>query len=70
MQRLADSSRFWSADDGLEHLVIVTRAVEQVILSLASGTVPKGTADIAKVKPRGFVYSSPTGWLQAHDFPF
>lgn len=48
-----DSSRFWSLNEVLEHLLIVTRQTEAVILSLASGRTPDGKADPAKVKPLG-----------------
>ena len=50
---LEDSSRFWSIDDVLEHLLIVSRAMESVVLLLSSGKIPDGEADTAKVKPRG-----------------
>jgi hypothetical protein len=50
---LEDSSRFWSLNDVLEHLTIVSTAIESGILSLASGVVPSTKADVAKVKPKG-----------------
>jgi hypothetical protein len=50
---LEDSSRFWSLNDVLEHLTIVSTAIEAGILSLASGVVPDTKADTAKVKPKG-----------------
>ncbi len=48
---LEDSSRFWSLNEVIEHLLMVTRQIEKVILSLASGKIPSGKADTAKVKP-------------------
>lgn len=48
---LEDSSRYWSLNELLEHLLIVSKGVEKTILSLASGVVPEGKADIAKLKP-------------------
>jgi hypothetical protein len=50
---LEDSSRYWSLNDLMEHVLIVHRQVEDVILKLASGIVPQGTASTAAVKPRG-----------------
>lgn len=50
---LEDSSRHWSANEVLEHLMIVNRAIETVILTLASGRKMNATVDIAKLKPRG-----------------
>jgi hypothetical protein len=50
---LEDSSRYWSLNEVLEHLLIVSRAMEKVILSLCAGEIPPGIADTAKVKPRG-----------------
>jgi hypothetical protein len=49
---LEDSSRYWSLNGVLEHLLIVTRSMESIILGLASGKIPDGKADIAKVKPK------------------
>jgi hypothetical protein len=51
MAGIEDSSRFWSANDVLEHLLIVSRRMEKVILTLASGKIPDGVADTAAVKP-------------------
>ena len=50
---LEDSSRNWSMNGVLEHLLTVSKAVEGVILSLAKEVVPPGSADPAKVKPKG-----------------
>lgn len=52
MPGLEDSSRYWSLNGVLEHLMIVSRSVEAVILSLSEGTLPDAKADIAKLKPR------------------
>ena len=48
---LEDSSRYWSLNQVLDHLLIVSRSMEGVILSLSSGKIPEGQADPAKVKP-------------------
>jgi len=48
---LEDSSRYWSLNGLLEHLLIVARGMESIILSLSAGRVPDGGVDIAKVKP-------------------
>ncbi|NDF16075.1 hypothetical protein EB061_12280, partial [bacterium] len=50
---LEDSSRYWSLNGVLEHLMIVSRSAEEIILSLASGNIPSGKADTAAVKPTG-----------------
>jgi len=50
---LEDSSRFWSVNEVLEHLLIVSKAMEATISSLASGVIPNHKADTAKVKPQG-----------------
>lgn len=50
---LEDSSRNWSANELLEHLMIVNTAAETVILTLAAGRRMNATVDIAKLKPRG-----------------
>ncbi len=49
---LEDSSRFWSVDMTLEHLVTVSRHMESMILVLARGEKPTVVADTAKVKPK------------------
>ncbi len=48
---LEDSSRYWSVDMLLEHLMIVGKNMESIIISLDSGVKPNVVADIAKVKP-------------------
>ncbi len=52
IQGLEDSSRYWSLNGTLEHLLIVSKQMEPLILALASGVVPPGEANIAKVKPK------------------
>jgi hypothetical protein len=51
---LEDSSRYWSINGVLEHLLIVDRSMERVILALAAGEQPAGKADVAAVKPQHF----------------
>ena len=58
---LEDSSRYWSVNGVLEHLVTVSKAVEGVILTLGKEIVPPGSADPAKVKPK----SGDQDWLPA-----
>lgn len=48
---LEDSSRYWSVDMLLEHLMIVSKHMEGIILQLTGGTVPDVKVDIARVKP-------------------
>jgi hypothetical protein len=48
---LEDSSRYWSLNGVLEHLLLVSKRIEIVILALSAGVVPPGQADPAKVKP-------------------
>jgi hypothetical protein len=50
---IEDSSRFWSAEQVFEHLVIVSKSIESAILTLASGKALDYKVDIAKVKPPG-----------------
>jgi uncharacterized damage-inducible protein DinB len=52
MSGLEDSSRFWSVNQTLEHLLIVSKSIEGIILSLGSGKVPPGMGDPALVKPK------------------
>ena len=49
---LEDSSRYWSLNGVLEHVMIVQRAIEGGVLSLAAGKVPGTSADVASVKPK------------------
>jgi hypothetical protein len=51
---LEDSSRYWSINGVLEHLLIVNRRMEQVILDLTAGKKPEGKANTANVKPSHF----------------
>ena len=57
---LEDSSRYWSVDMLLEHLLIVGTQMEVVILMLASGSSPDRKVDIAKVKPTNASSASST----------
>ena len=52
IQGLEDSSRFWSYDGVLEHLVIVSTAVESLILALSAGVVPEPEVRVANFKPK------------------
>lgn len=54
MMGLEDSSRFWSINGVLEHLLIVSEGVEAGILMLSSGRIPNVKPDIAAVKPKNF----------------
>ena len=49
---LEDSSRFWSLNGVLEHLLVVSKGLESTILQLSSGTVPNVKVDLAAVKPK------------------
>ena len=48
---LEDSSRYWSVDMLLEHLLIVATQMEAMILNLSLGIRMDKKVDIAKVKP-------------------
>jgi len=48
---LEDSSRYWSIDMVLEHLIIVGTQMEAMILMLSRGETSERKVDIAKVKP-------------------
>lgn len=52
MGGLEDSSRHWSLQGVLEHVLTVSRGIEGVICSLGQGIAPPGAADPAKVKPK------------------
>lgn len=51
---LEDSSRYWSLNAVLDHLLIVSSAMEAGILSLAAGKLPDLKPDTATVKPKKF----------------
>lgn len=53
IQGLEDSSRYWSIQMTLEHLVIVSEGIGQMIGLLSQGRVPPIEVDTAKVKPLG-----------------
>lgn len=48
---LEDSSRYWSITMVLEHLVIVSVPMMELIPALSKGYTPPGEADTARVKP-------------------
>jgi hypothetical protein len=50
---LEDSSRYWSAKDTIEHMMIVGEQVLGAIELLKQGTRPQSLASIAAVKPKG-----------------
>jgi len=50
---LEDSSRLWSINDTLEHIIIVSLATQKNILLLCQNIVPDIVVDTAKVKPNG-----------------
>lgn len=49
---LEDSSRYWSIKMVLEHLLIVSGQMMQLIPALSHGVTPNGKADTAAVKPK------------------
>jgi hypothetical protein len=49
---LEDSSRYWSIKMVLEHLLIVSGQMMQLIPFLSEGIIPNEKADIAKMKPK------------------
>ena len=49
---LEDSSRYWSLNETAEHLVIVGKGVESIILRLAAEETSDLAVDTAKVKPQ------------------
>lgn len=49
---LEDSSRYWSIKMVLEHLLIVSGQMIQLIPALSQGVIPNGKADTAAVKPK------------------
>ena len=55
IQGLEDSSRFWSYDGVLEHLVIVSTAIESLILALSVGEVPEPEVRVANFKPKSLI---------------
>jgi hypothetical protein len=52
---IEDSSRYWSADMVLEHLMIVTEALAETIEKLDREITPDYQGDTARVKPIGHV---------------
>lgn len=49
---LEDSSRYWSIKMALEHLLIVSGQMMQLIPTLSQNIIPNAKADIAAVKPK------------------
>lgn len=58
LKGLEDSSRFWSISMTLDHLVIVSHLMREVIIALGQEHTPSIVADVASVKPRGSNASS------------
>lgn len=52
---IEDSSRFWSAEMTLEHLVIAGTGIRQIVGCLRGGQVPDRPARIQDVKPKGAI---------------
>jgi hypothetical protein len=48
---IEDSSRYWSINDVLEHLWIVSSGITDLILKLSEGKAPTEEVNIARVKP-------------------
>lgn len=48
---LEDDSRYWSANMVLQHLIIVTNGIRQIVEALASGQAFEHEVRIAEVKP-------------------
>ena len=53
MRGIEDSSRFWSVNETLEHLVITGEAMRGIIELLAQGKTSDYRVDIANFKPMG-----------------
>lgn len=53
MRGIEDSSRYWSANEVLEHLMIVGTAMRGLIKNLAAGQTTDYVVRIADVKPKG-----------------
>jgi hypothetical protein len=53
MRGIEDSSRFWSVNDTLEHLLITGEGMRTVILALAEGRVTDYVVRIENFKPKG-----------------
>ncbi|HYD19808.1 MAG TPA: DinB family protein [Patescibacteria group bacterium] len=50
---LEDSSRYWSAAMVLEHMMIVSKGISALVVSLSKGVVPDYQVEMARVKPKG-----------------
>lgn len=66
---LEDSSRYWSANMTLEHVMIVTQGVANIIESLGQEKIPQYEVRTADVKPRGGFDDDmiPSFWEMMHD---
>lgn len=53
MRGIEDSSRFWSASEVLEHIMITGTPMRELIASLAAGKTSDYVVDIANFKPKG-----------------
>lgn len=53
MRGIEDSSRYWSANETLEHVMIVGTAMRELIATLAAGKTSDYVVKIADVKPKG-----------------
>ncbi len=66
---LEDSSRYWSANMTLEHVIIVTKAMTNVMLMLNAEKTVSGVISTADVKPKGLSDDDMKGefWQAMHD---
>lgn len=53
MRGIEDSSRFWSANETLEHVMITGEGMRGIIALLAQGKTSDYVVDIANFKPKG-----------------
>ncbi len=53
MKGIEDSSRFWSANEVLEHIMIVGAPMRELIAALAAGKTSDYVVDVANFKPKG-----------------
>ena len=53
MRGIEDSSRFWSVNETLEHVIITGRAMREVIVELAAGRTPERVVRVEDFKPKG-----------------
>lgn len=55
---IEDSSRHWSADMVLEHLIIVAKGLQKSMIVLEQEQNPNTQIDVARVKPKGLIEGS------------